>query len=154
MASEYLKWKYRDVKREEQAELTPAEQRKNWWHYHKWHVATAVVLLGIGASLIAHALGFGQVRPDYQVAYVGEDPLPDGTAAAIESAYTNKEPETLKALKVNLCMECGCCSFSCPARRPLVQVNKLAKAMLNQYNAEQKAAAEKKAAKEKEKEAV
>ena len=47
-----------------------------------------------------------------------------------------------------------CCSFSCPARRPLVQVNKLAKAMLNKYNAEQKAAAEKKAAKEKEKEAV
>ncbi|MDE6282310.1 MAG: 4Fe-4S dicluster domain-containing protein, partial [Oscillospiraceae bacterium] len=74
--------------------------------------------------------------------------------AAIESAYNNKEPETLKALKVNLCMECGCCSFSCPARRPLVQVNKLAKAMLNKYNAEQKAAAEKKAAKEKEKEAV
>ena len=76
--------------------------------------------------------------------------------AAIESAYNNKEPETLKALKVNLCMECGCCSFSCPARRPLVQVNKLAKAMLNKYNAEQKAEAEKKAAKakEKEKEAV
>ena len=74
--------------------------------------------------------------------------------AAIEAAYNNKEPEKLKALKVNLCMECGCCSFSCPARRPLVQVNKLAKAMLNQYNAEQKAAAEKKAAKEKEKEAV
>lgn len=74
--------------------------------------------------------------------------------AAIETAYNNNEPETLKALKVNLCMECGCCSFGCPARRPLVQVNKLAKAMLNKYNAEQKAAAEKKAAKEKEKEAV
>ena len=74
--------------------------------------------------------------------------------AAIEAAYNNKEPEKLKALKVNLCMECGCCSYSCPARRPLVQVNKLAKAMLNKYNAEQKAAAEKKAAKEKEKEAV
>ncbi len=74
--------------------------------------------------------------------------------AAIEMAYTNNEPETLKALKVNICMECGCCSFSCPARRPLVQVNKLAKAMLNKYNAEQKAEAEKKAAKAKEKEAV
>ena len=74
--------------------------------------------------------------------------------ASIESAYSNQEPETLKALKVNLCMECGCCSFSCPARRPLVQVNKLAKAMLNKYNAEQKAEAEKKAAKAKEKEAV
>jgi len=68
--------------------------------------------------------------------------------AAIETAYNNKDPETLKALKVNICMECGCCSFGCPARRPLVQVNKLAKAMLNKYNAEQKEAAEKKKAKE------
>ena len=68
--------------------------------------------------------------------------------AAIETAFVNKEPEVLKELKVNLCMECGCCAFGCPAHRPLVQVNKLAKAMLNQYNAEQKALAEKKKAKE------
>ena len=68
--------------------------------------------------------------------------------AAIETAFANKEPEVLKELKVNLCMECGCCAFGCPAHRPLVQVNKLAKAMLNQYNAEQKALAEKKKAKE------
>ena len=27
-------------------------------------------------------------------------------------------------------MECGCCSFGCPAHRPLVQTNKLAKAKL------------------------
>jgi len=73
--------------------------------------------------------------------------------AAIETAYNNNDPETLKALKVNICMECGCCSFGCPARRPLVQINKLAKAMLNKYNAEQKAAAEKKKAKEEKKEA-
>ncbi len=68
--------------------------------------------------------------------------------AAIESAYNAGDGAALKALKVNLCMECGCCSYGCPARRPLVQVNKLAKAMLNQYNAAQKAEAEKKAAKE------
>lgn len=68
--------------------------------------------------------------------------------AAIETAYNNKDPETLKALKVNICMECGCCSYGCPARRPLVQVNKLAKAMLNKYNAEQREAEEKKKAKE------
>ena len=28
MASEYLKWKYRDVTREEQAEPTPAEEQR------------------------------------------------------------------------------------------------------------------------------
>ena len=58
------------------------------------------------------------------------------------------KPEDLKALKVNLCMECGCCSYICPARRPLVQTNKLAKGVLNAYNAKLKADAEKKAAKE------
>ena len=71
--------------------------------------------------------------------------------ADIETAYQMNKPEDLKALKVNLCMECGCCGFICPARRPLVQTNKLAKAVLNQYNAKLKADAEKKAAKEAEK---
>ena len=74
--------------------------------------------------------------------------------AAIETAYNMNKPEDLKALKVSLCMECGCCSFICPARRPLVQTHKLAKAMLNKYNAEQKAAAEKAKAKEEGKEAA
>lgn len=74
--------------------------------------------------------------------------------ANIETAFNMNKPEELKALKVNLCMECGCCSFICPAKRPLVQTNKLAKAMLNKYNAEQKAAAEKAKAKEEVKEAV
>lgn len=71
--------------------------------------------------------------------------------ANIETAFKLERPEELKVLKVNLCMECGCCAFVCPAKRPLVQVNKLSKAMLNKYNAEQKAAAEKKAKKEAEK---
>ena len=67
--------------------------------------------------------------------------------ADIETAYQMNKPEDLKTLKVNLCMECGCCSYICPARRPLVQTNKLAKAVLNAYNAKLKADAEKKAAK-------
>ena len=67
--------------------------------------------------------------------------------AAIETAYKLGKAEDLKKLKVNLCMECGCCAFICPAKRPLVQTHKLAKGMLNKYNAEQKAAAEKAKAK-------
>ena len=61
----------------------------------------------------------------------------------IENAYELKKPEELEKLKVNLCMECGCCAYICPARRPLVQVNKLAKAMLRRYQAERKAEKEK-----------
>ena len=49
------------------------------------------------------------------------------------------EPEELKALCVDLCMECGCCSYVCPAKRHLVQTNKLAKAVVRSYDAAQKA---------------
>lgn len=87
MASEYLKWKYRDVKPREKVELTGAEKRKNWWHYHKWHIVVAAVLAGIGINLVYHALGIGRIKPDYQVAYVGRTALPDDTAAAIEAAF-------------------------------------------------------------------
>ena len=48
----------------------------------------------------------------------------------IVAAYEAGDMERLAELKVNLCMECGCCSFGCPAHRPLVQTNKLAKAKL------------------------
>lgn len=46
----------------------------------------------------------------------------------IATAYEKKDMEELDRLKVNLCMECGCCGYICPAFRPLVQQNKLAKA--------------------------
>lgn len=85
MASEYWKWKFRDVKPDEKIELTPEEKRRNWWDYHKWHIAVGVVLVGIAGNLVWHALS--QVHPDYQIAYVGENSLPDDTAAAIESAF-------------------------------------------------------------------
>lgn len=74
--------------------------------------------------------------------------------AEIEVAFRQKDAASLDKLKVNLCMECGSCAFACPARRPLVQTNKLAKSMLSAYKAVQKAEAERKAAKNKEEEAV
>ena len=58
-----------------------------------------------------------------------------------ERAFENKDAELLKKLKINLCMECGCCAFQCPAHRPLVQVNKLAKSLVREYDARQKEAA-------------
>lgn len=53
----------------------------------------------------------------------------------INSAFEKKDIDRLKKLKVTVCMECGCCSYVCPAKRPLVQTNKLAKAMLKQASA-------------------
>ena len=46
----------------------------------------------------------------------------------IAAAYEKNDMEELDRCKVNLCMECGCCGYICPAFRPLVQQNKLAKA--------------------------
>ncbi len=50
--------------------------------------------------------------------------------AAIDRAVRNRDAARLKVLKVNLCMDCGCCSYVCPASRPLVQQNKLGKQIL------------------------
>lgn len=53
--------------------------------------------------------------------------------AAIAKAYKNEDFEKLVSLGLELCMECGCCSYVCPASRPLVQNNRLAKQALAQH---------------------
>lgn len=83
MASEYLKWKYRDVRPDTPVELTKKQRRRNWWHYHKWHVGIGTVALLIAGNLVWHAVT--QVRPDYQVAYAGAYPLSEEEAVSWES---------------------------------------------------------------------
>lgn len=48
----------------------------------------------------------------------------------LETAYDLRDTVALKRLKVNLCMNCGACSFVCPAKRPLAEKNQLAKELL------------------------
>lgn len=57
---------------------------------------------------------------------------------AFAKAVDLHHPEDLVKYKVNLCMECGVCSYVCPAKRPLVQKNRLAKVELKKYLAELK----------------
>jgi electron transport complex protein RnfC len=40
----------------------------------------------------------------------------------------------LEEYHINLCMECGCCSYVCPASRPLVQNNRLGKIAVKSYH--------------------
>ena len=54
--------------------------------------------------------------------------LPTGFADAYEAGNV----ERLNDLKVMQCMECGSCSFVCPAHRPLAFMNKLGKAMVRE----------------------
>ena len=89
MASEYLKWKYRDVRPDVLVAMTPAKRRKNWWHYHKWQVLLGAALLASLISIGRHALGLGETRPDYQIAYVGANPLPKDTVLAVEHAFSS-----------------------------------------------------------------
>ena len=56
----------------------------------------------------------------------------------ILKAYRNNDFQALEKSGVELCMECGCCSFVCPAKRPIVQNNKLAKADLKEYKMKEK----------------
>lgn len=90
MASEYLKWKYRDVQPDEPVEYTPQQKRKNWWHYHKWHVLIGAVLLLIVLDVGRSALHIGETLPDMQMAYVGSAPLPDETITALEAALSER----------------------------------------------------------------
>jgi len=48
----------------------------------------------------------------------------------IENAFELKKIDLLKKYKVNMCAECGCCAYLCPAKRPLAQVMSLSKNML------------------------
>lgn len=57
---------------------------------------------------------------------------------AISKAYRLDRCDELKKLCADLCMECGCCAYVCPAKRHIVQTNKLAKAKLNKYLKENK----------------
>ena len=49
---------------------------------------------------------------------------------AIARALKTNDVDAMRAAGATICMECGCCSYVCPAYRPLVQNHKLAKAAI------------------------
>lgn len=55
----------------------------------------------------------------------------------LESAYDARDAAALERLRINLCMNCGACSFVCPAKRQLAEKNQLAKDFLRQSKAKQ-----------------
>ena len=60
---------------------------------------------------------------------------PIGYARALDIESKEERMARLEAERVNICMECGCCSYVCPAHRPLIQNNKICKAELRDYKA-------------------
>lgn len=57
--------------------------------------------------------------------------------AKILKAYNRRDIDMLERFSVETCMLCGCCSFICPANRPLVQTNALAKKLLKEEKAKE-----------------
>lgn len=106
MASEYLLKKAREqAPPPEPRPLTPEEKRRNWWYYHKWHVTVGVVLVLSLASILFRALGIGQTRPDYTVAYVGSVPLSDETVQALRSGLAALSTDLNGDGKVSVALE-------------------------------------------------
>lgn len=53
---------------------------------------------------------------------------PTAFAKAMNIPELENRVAVLNDASIGLCIECGCCSFVCPAKRPLVQNNRLGKA--------------------------
>lgn len=111
MASEYLKQKYRDVKPDEPVTYTKKEKAANWWYYNKWFVMVGVFLLAVVVSIGYHMLGFGKVKADYYVAYVGTEYLPKQTVSELESALASLAADSNEdgkvVVKLNQYVELG-----------------------------------------------
>ncbi len=56
----------------------------------------------------------------------------------LEHAYDAQDAAQLTKLKINLCMNCGACSFVCPAKRSLAEKNQLAKDFVRIQQAKEK----------------
>jgi electron transport complex protein RnfC len=68
---------------------------------------------------------------------------PVGISVAEVGRAMRTKDEDLKAKKlidsgVRQCVDCACCSYVCPASRPLLQINWEAKSFLKKYAAAQK----------------
>ena len=87
MASEYLKWKFRDVQPDPPPrELSKKEKILNFLDYYKWWLVAGAVGLVLLVNLIWTMLGIGKVRPDYIFAYVTDNKFSEEQEAAL-SAY-------------------------------------------------------------------
>ncbi|MBE6610482.1 MAG: electron transport complex subunit RsxC [Ruminococcaceae bacterium] len=61
------------------------------------------------------------------------NPAEFGHALSIDNV--DERMARLEAARINLCMECGCCAFVCPAGRPFIENIRIAKNSLREYKA-------------------
>ncbi len=61
--------------------------------------------------------------------------VPTAFLKAMDMENTDERMAFLDEHSLNLCMSCGCCSFVCPANRPLTENIRMAKTLLKDYKA-------------------
>lgn len=61
------------------------------------------------------------------------DPTAFGKARKLENV--DDKMQLLEQSRINLCVECGCCSYVCPANRPILENIRAMKADLREYKA-------------------
>ena len=59
----------------------------------------------------------------------------EGIAAAMELDNEDKKYTELKRLGVGQCIECACCSYVCPAHKPIMHTNNDARRFIKKYEA-------------------
>ncbi|MBR4304623.1 MAG: electron transport complex subunit RsxC [Clostridia bacterium] len=59
----------------------------------------------------------------------------EGIAAAMELEDEDKKYARLKDLGVGQCIECACCSYVCPAHKPIMQTNNESRKFMKKYQA-------------------
>lgn len=60
---------------------------------------------------------------------------PAGLAKAMEQENEDERFAQLQAFSVGQCIECACCSYVCPAHKPLMELNKQGKSFVRKYKA-------------------
>lgn len=63
---------------------------------------------------------------------------PTAFTKALSITNEDERMATLDKLGISICVECGCCSYVCPANRPLMENNRVAKNSLKSYQAAKK----------------
>lgn len=73
----------------EPRQYTKKERLQNWFYYNKWYLAIGAVIVYVLGSMLWGALGIGQVKPDYAVAYMSSRRLTDEMVQALETGLAS-----------------------------------------------------------------
>lgn len=86
MASEYLKWKYRNELPDD-GNQDNGRTWKNWFYYHKWYLLAGIIVTAMLGSLFSAVFGIGKTKPDLELAAAVSEPLSEETLTFIEEQF-------------------------------------------------------------------